>query len=233
MKYGNFGNGNKLGESKRPDATKVRFLDYLALCHLAMNIPEGINDLVKEVPEFLDTEECQRVIALAHSHGFHDATINDASGGQLRPDIRNNERVIFDDEALAEELWLKIEPHAKAMRFGSLAVGLNERFRIYRYKPGHFFDWHQDGVFERENRVSSRFTLLIFLNTGFEGGGTSFSAVLSPYIFDDFTLSPQQGKALVFFHPISHRGDVVSAGEKYMLRTDIMYSPAPEAASNP
>ena len=198
-----------------------------------MKIPESINDLVTEIPEFLGPEECQRVVALAHSHGFHDATINDANGAQLRPDIRNNERVIFDDEALAQELWPKIEPHAKAMRFGSRAVGLNERFRIYRYKPGHFFDWHQDGVFERDNGATSRFTLLIFLNSDFEGGATSFSAVLSPYVFEDFTLSPQQGKALLFFHPISHRGDVVAAGEKYMLRTDIMYSPAPKEASNP
>ncbi|MEO0420145.1 MAG: 2OG-Fe(II) oxygenase [Pseudomonadota bacterium] len=191
-----------------------------------MAIPECIDDLVKKVPEFLDPDECQRVIALAHEHGFHDATINSQSGAQLRPDIRNNERVIFDDPELAQELWDKTQPHIAATRFGSRAIGLNERFRIYRYQPRHFFDWHQDGLFARDNGEISRFTLLIFLNSDFDGGATSFRQNHSPYAFDEFTLYPGNGKALLFFHPISHRGDVVSAGEKYMLRTDVMYSPA-------
>jgi hypothetical protein len=30
--------------------------------------------------------------------------------------------------------------------------------------------------------------------------------------------------ALLFHHPISHRGDPVIAGRKYVLRTDVMYA---------
>lgn len=168
------------------------------------------------------------MIELAHSHGFHEATLNDSISGELRKDIRNNDRVIFDDDELAKRLWLKIASHSQAMRFGSRAIGLNERFRIYRYRHGHFFDWHQDGVYARDNGETSRFTLLICLNDAFEGGATSFSAVLTPYLFDDFNFSPATGKALLFFHPISHRGDLVTSGEKYMLRTDVMYSPKPD-----
>lgn len=193
-----------------------------------MPIPACIEDLVVEVPNFLDPAACKRVIELAHSHGFHEATINAASGAQLNRDVRNNERVIFDDDELAGEFWEKIQSHSKAMRFGSRAVGINERFRVYRYQPGHFFDWHQDGVFARENGETSRFTLLICLNDAFEGGATSFRAAHSPYAFDEFRIEADAGKALLFFHPISHRGDVVTAGEKYMLRTDVMYSPPPE-----
>ncbi|MEM7665150.1 MAG: 2OG-Fe(II) oxygenase [Pseudomonadota bacterium] len=193
-----------------------------------MTIPACLDDLVHEIPDFLDPADCRRVIELAREHGFHDATINDATGAQLRPDIRNNERVIFDDEALAAQFWQKIADHSKAMRFGSRAIGLNERFRVYRYQPGHFFDWHQDGVFTRDNGEASHFTLLICLNNEFEGGATSFSAVLSPYVFDDFRIEAEAGKAVLFFHPISHRGDVVTSGEKYMLRTDVMYAPAEE-----
>ncbi|MEM7703363.1 MAG: 2OG-Fe(II) oxygenase [Pseudomonadota bacterium] len=191
-----------------------------------MTIPECIDDLVKEVPEFLGPDECQRAIELAHGHVFHDATINQSSGAQLRPDVRNNERVIFDDPSLASKLWTKIEEHSRSMRFGSRAIGLNERFRVYRYQPDHFFDWHQDGTFGRDNGETSRFTLLICLNDAFEGGATSFRNRHSPYAFDEFSIALNVGKALLFFHPISHRGDVVTSGEKYMLRTDVMYSPA-------
>jgi predicted 2-oxoglutarate/Fe(II)-dependent dioxygenase YbiX len=197
-----------------------------------MTIPECIEDLVTDVPNFLSGVECEEIVELAHRYGFHEATINDASGAQRRMDIRNNERAIFDDADLAQRLWKKIQKTCQDLRFGDRAIGLNERFRIYRYRPGQFFDWHQDGVFERENGETSRFTLLIFLNEGFEGGSTSFSAVLTPYAFDDFLIPAQAGKALLFFHPISHRGDVVTSGEKYMLRTDVMYSPPKDESAS-
>jgi predicted 2-oxoglutarate/Fe(II)-dependent dioxygenase YbiX len=191
-------------------------------------IPTCVKDLVMEIPNFLDEDERAQVIAMANAHGFHEATVNDSVGAQLRPDVRNNERVIFDDHALAARFWEKISVHCQSLRFGARAIALNERFRVYRYKPGNFFDWHQDGVFARDNGEKSRFTLLICLNDEFEGGATSFSAVLSPYVFDDFQIEAQAGKALLFFHPISHRGDVVVSGEKYMLRTDVMYRPKEE-----
>lgn len=210
--YGSSGDNRHSGNYHRP----------------AMIIPDCIEDLVVEIPEFLSAQECAQVIELAHSHGFHEATINDRTGGQMRKDVRNNERVIFDDVNLAARLWSKVASEAQSLRFGSRAIGLNERFRIYRYQPGHFFDWHKDGVFARDNGETSRFTLLIFLNDEFEGGSTSFRPAYSPYVFDEFALEGARGKALLFFHPLSHRGDVVTTGEKYMLRTDVMYSPKSE-----
>jgi hypothetical protein len=48
-------------------------------------------------------------------------------------------------------------------------------------------DWHQDGYFERYNGERSQFTLMVYLNDGYEGGGTSF---IDPYgrLFDPFTV---------------------------------------------
>jgi hypothetical protein len=37
-------------------------------------------------------------------------------------------------------------------------------------------------------------------------------------------VTPKTGMALLFHHPISHRGDPVIAGRKYVLRTDVMYA---------
>jgi hypothetical protein len=36
-------------------------------------------------------------------------------------------------------------------------------------------------------------------------------------------VTPKTGMALLFHHPILHRGDPVIAGRKYVLRTDVMY----------
>lgn len=91
---------------------------------------------------------------------------------------------------------------------------MNERFRFYRYDPGQLFDWHRDGAFTRSARERSMFTLIFYLNDGFEGGSTDFT---------HDTVAPERGGALFFHHPHLHRGAPVESGRKYVLRTDIMY----------
>jgi hypothetical protein len=49
-------------------------------------------------------------------------------------------------------------------------VGLNERFRFYRYDPGQHFAPHMDGCYQRANGEESQFTFLVYLNDGFVGG---------------------------------------------------------------
>ena len=63
---------------------------------------------------------------------------------------------------------------------------------------------------------------MVYLNDGYEGGGTSF---IDPYgrLFDLFTVIPKEGSALFFYHHLDHRGDEVMAGRKYVLRTDVMF----------
>jgi hypothetical protein len=36
-------------------------------------------------------------------------------------------------------------------------------------------------------------------------------------------ITPAKGMGLLFHHPILHRGDPVTTGHKYVLRTDVMY----------
>jgi prolyl 4-hydroxylase len=52
------------------------------------------------------------------------------------------------------------------------------------------------------------------LNDDFEGGSTDFT---------HDTVAPERGAGLFFHHPHLHRGAPVTAGRKYVLRTDIMY----------
>ncbi|UWQ79679.1 2OG-Fe(II) oxygenase [Leisingera sp. S132] len=191
-----------------------------------MSIPEVLCDRVFEAAEFVSADFCKQMIARAHELGFEEAMINTERGVEAIPDIRNNDRVVFDDPALASSFWWKVKPSFSASFNGAVAVGLNERFRLYRYHPGHFFDWHQDGEYRSAEGGVSRFTMMVYLNEGFEGGGTSFADVFSPFRFADFTIRPATGKALFFHHPLSHRGDPVLSGVKYALRTDVMFDAA-------
>jgi len=68
-------------------------------------------------------------------------------------------------------------------------------------------------------------TFMIYLNDGMPGGETRFFADVEqvvqqcPYL----SVQPKEGMALLFLHSIWHEGAVVHSGQKYVLRTDVMY----------
>ena len=135
----------------------------------------------------------------------------------MRPDIRNNQRVIVDEEDRAEDLFRRASDYLPKVQGDWQLAGINERLRFYRYDPAQLFEWHRDGYFERANRERSRTTFMIYLNDDFEGGQTSF---------DGCAIEPQQGMALFFDHQLLHKGEPVTSGRKYVLRTDVMFRPA-------
>jgi hypothetical protein len=149
----------------------------------------------------------------------------------MMKDVRNNDRVMIDDPERALALYQRLSQHLAA-RFQNkwTPVGLNERLRLYRYDVGQQFDWHRDGYFERPNRERSCLTFMVYLNDNFNGGATSFSDDGAGFATGGvIRITPAKGMALLFHHPIMHRGDPVVAGRKYVLRTDVMYRRAATA----
>lgn len=181
---------------------------------------------VLEIQDFLTGEQCLDLVSEFEAKGFEQALVNTQSGAELRPEIRNNDRLIEDNQELADKLWARLQPYTISPFKNRVAIGLNERLRVYRYGAEQKFDWHQDGFFERENGEISQYTFMIYLNDDCVGGGTSFCDVYSGSSFPDFTISPKTGSALLFYHPIMHRGDEVISGKKYVLRSDVMYGPS-------
>lgn len=173
-----------------------------------------IADGVFTIDGVLSAEECAAQVARTEAVGYEAATITTASGVALRPDVRDNTRVIVDDVALADELWRRVRGEVPAFAAGRQAIGLNERFRFYRYDPGERFAWHADGVYRRPNGEESRLTFMVYLNDGFEGGETTFA---------ETSVAPRLGSALVFEHALLHEGSAVTSGRKYVLRSDVMY----------
>lgn len=105
--------------------------------------------------------------------------------------------------------------------------GLNERFRFYRYENGETFRPHWDGIYEVNDWHSSQLTLLIYLSEDFTGGETVFyrdSGMLKPCKETQIvSIQPKLGQILVFEHQQLHEGAPVLSGQKYVLRTDVMY----------
>ncbi|MEZ5442520.1 MAG: 2OG-Fe(II) oxygenase [Lysobacterales bacterium] len=172
------------------------------------------------VKEFLSRKECEEMIAKSESHGFEEAAISTAFGQVVVKNIRNNDRILWDDPLLADDWWHRCREFVPPS-FGKWhAYGVNERFGFYRYKPGQVFRKHQDGSFRRGKGDESWWTLMVYLNAGFVGGRTRFWFVGSE---NETVVEPEVGMALFFLHERTHEEELVEEGTKYVLRTDVMY----------
>ena len=167
------------------------------------------------VADFLGPAECEEFVARAERGAFESAPINSAAGVRVATETRNNDRQIWDDFELASRLWARARPHVPEPIGERFPIGLNERFRLYRYAPGQRFKWHADAPYGRADGEISLLTFMIYLNDGYEGGATRFEAA---------KVVGKAGMALLFQHGLIHEGAEVTRGVKYVLRSDVMYS---------
>jgi hypothetical protein len=174
------------------------------------------------IQDFLSSQECTALIRRSEGLTYEPGTVGD----MVMDDVRNNERVLLDDPALAADLFRRAEPFLPVEIDGHHLWGFNERWRFYRYQPGQTFKPHRDGSYCRIGAFEeSRLTFMVYLNEELTGGETQFfsgmeqAAAQCAYL----TVKPKTGMALVFVHSIWHEGAVVRSGQKYVLRTDVMY----------
>ena len=168
--------------------------------------------------------------------------------------VRVNDRYQIDDPLFAERLWsstglkelvladMDAAEHAPAERWGGRVLGLNPNIRIYRYKPGHYFDQHYDEsnnlLFPGSPATPARttWTLLLYLTsaaTGCVGGETVFypdgpmmskKAAKAQPGPEPISVSLETGMCLLHKHGrdcMLHEGREVTAGEKWVIRSDL------------
>ncbi|WP_299107495.1 2OG-Fe(II) oxygenase [uncultured Tenacibaculum sp.] len=167
------------------------------------------------IEDFLSQEECNNYLQHYENKHFEEAKISIHGEQIMNKGVRNNDRYIFFDKNLAENIWLKIKEFLPEEVGFYKALDLNEMFRVYKYSKGQRFKMHIDGSYKRNLNEESLFSFLIYLNDDFDGGETEFRKL--------FTVTPQKGTALVFRHRLKHEGKEIISGVKYVLRTDIMY----------
>ena len=165
---------------------------------------------------FFTPDECKGFIDFAEQEGFKESPIRSKEGEVINKEIRDNDRVIWDNPQVATQLWNMVKDLMPHDIDGYEPIGLNERFRFYRYKDGQQFKPHVDAPFTRSSTEKSKITLLIYLNEDFEGGNTTL-------IIENEEIKPKTGMLLLFEHKIMHCGRPVTTGTKYVLRTDVMY----------
>jgi len=168
------------------------------------------------IEDFLSETECDQYISLSQEKVFEEAKINVFGRQQMNKGIRNNDRLMIFDTAIAQDLFDKANQFLPQECDGYQLFNFNEMLRVYKYAPGQQFKMHRDGSYIRNEKEKSFYTFMIYLNDDFEGGETEFENL--------FTVAPKKGTALIFHHPLRHEGKTLISGLKYVLRTDIMYS---------
>jgi len=185
----------------------------------------------------LSAAECERLVALTETLGYlEDAAVS------LPLNIRHNHSTTWvADDTTAELLWQRCSPHILPTDdfSGKQAVGLNARFRFYRYGEGDYFGAHTDGSWPGSRVVDGRLvdnayddrwsqlTFLLFLSADFKGGATRFY-VEGNNRRDSVDVRTPLGGALCFphgVHPLHcvHGSEPITSGVKYIIRSDVLF----------
>jgi len=204
--------------------------------HLIHPIPGAI--LLEGV---LSPSECHQLMSVSESLSYqpdHPVTEANPTG------IDACEWLV--DPSILDPLVQRVLPHLPTCETYKVA-GINARWRLFRYGNGGEYRPHVDGSWPKTSlnedgtytppskdddvdRVRSRYTFLMYLNDGFDGGTTTF------YLPADggreglkaVKVRPKAGAVLMFPQgntaSLVHEGAQVTAGGyKYVIRSDVLY----------
>ena len=195
----------------------------------------------------LSADECQRLISVSETMGFlPDAAVS------LPRNVRHNDSLTWVVDNTTERLiWDRIAgvmTDDLGIFEGKAALGLNNRFRFYRYNEGDYFKPHSDGSWPGSQVIDgelvrdafgdrySQLTFLILLTEDFEGGATRFLVNADkPYLpakhgdnMRKVDVRTPAGSVLCFphgMHPLHciHSSEPIFSGVKYIIRTDVLF----------
>jgi len=214
---------------------------------LGSEIPANIERIeVESVPgafqllNVLSISECRQTIGLTESLGYlPDAAVS------LPRSIRHNHSLTWvADDTTTNIIWQRCAPlmnDDQEIFDGKQALGLNGRFRFYRYQAGDYFSPHTDGAWPGSKVIDgqlvtnafsdrwSQLTFLLFLSDAYEGGDTQF--YLPSNNHDQTTVvnvRTPAGGVLCFphgMHPLHclHSSEAIVSGSKYIIRSDVLF----------
>lgn len=194
----------------------------------------------------LEPRECDALIGLSEACGY----LPDAAVSLPRA-IRHNDNLTWVADAVTTDLlWQRCAPAvnlAPALYQGRRAVGLNARFRFYRYGPGDYFAPHTDGAWPGSQVIGdelvadafgdrwSQLSCVVFLSDAYAGGSTCFYVSAADPARParsgekalEVSVRTPRGAALCFphgTHPLHclHSSESIRSGTKYIIRTDVL-----------
>ncbi|MDA3947325.1 MAG: 2OG-Fe(II) oxygenase [Helicobacteraceae bacterium] len=197
--------------------------------------------------DLLSAEECEHLVKTTELLGYsEDASVS------LPRSVRHNENLVWVvDDTTHKIIWNRCKTALQRIDkifSGKKPLGLNKRFRFYKYAKGDFFKPHTDGAWPGSSIVEKRLitnayrdrysqmSFLILLSDGFTGGATEFyidkndPAKPATRLQETMTARVKTpiGSVLCFphgTHPLHclHSSAEILSGVKYIIRTDLLF----------
>ena len=184
----------------------------------------------REIDDFLTADECDALKAAADTRGMTASEVGSSGDAYLDLSSRASRQAWI--QHAESDVAAKILAGTKDLVGDCLGADLDyEQVQVVAYGEGGKYDPHYDGTecnapCPPGQRLA---TLLVYLNDGFGGGGTSFPNL-------GVKIIPKKGKAVLFwvadpetldlFEETLHGGDPVTDGEKW-IATQWVLSPRP------
>ncbi|GMH48827.1 hypothetical protein TrLO_g14400 [Triparma laevis f. longispina] len=147
--------------------------------------------------------------------------------------FRHNDRIQFDSLEIANLISSRIKAHPcysdVLENIHVTDIDVNPNIRLYRYLPSMRFGPHYDESNVTSNGKTTRWTILIYLNSVEGGGETNFWLDHDASNHDQanfLRVPPVEGTMLLHLHGddcLLHEGAEVTAGIKYLFRTDLCF----------
>jgi hypothetical protein len=197
------------------------------------------------IADLFTADECNAIIQAGEAVGYDPDQPAGGTSAADKKSILAHAFVWCTDVPFIQTVWCRVQDLVPRVVAGGRAVGINRRWRCYRYVPGSVYRPHIDGAWpgsgvdesgayvydDFQDGRTSRLTFLIYLNDDFNGGCTTFftPSVKEHGVLDARGVRPRQCAALVFPHgdtigALLHEGSPVEQGAKYVVRTDVLYT---------
>lgn len=164
------------------------------------------------LPNFLTESQCDSIISFSQD--------------RFKKKKFNRHCFCFSSEKLAQQIEINMKKFIPLRHETSTFSHINSTFRVVKYDEGGELSAHWDHPYitirNEKQLCFSRYSVVVYLNDMFNGGKTHF------YEHDGITIIPQTGSCLVLDQFLTHEGQVVTKGNKYILRFDIMYENKPK-----
>ncbi|KAJ3099772.1 hypothetical protein HDU96_010560 [Phlyctochytrium bullatum] len=216
--------------------------------------------MVAVVEGLLSEAECAQIVNLQPPTSYR------SLNGKYEVSKRKGSRLLVLDEALASLLWKRLEPiltsavathNVSVVPLGFNVLGRGGQWRLHGINPAMrvniqesgngFFAPHYDAQFCQSGEMRSVFSVIVYLNDGFESGGETvfwrpkgdkaevdvkgftideeIEARGGEAAFEKLVVVPKTGRAVVFGHDVMHQGKGFEDEDirvRYVLRTDVV-----------